>query len=173
MLGLEVDVRPSHVPEVRLPDEAPVAYAERLARDKALAVAGSLVLGADTTVLLDDELLEKPLDADDALQMLRRLQGRTHEVITSVALVSGGTVRQATDITAVTFRPCDDEFLRAYIATGEPMDKAGAYGIQGYGAALVERIDGDFFGVMGLPVRLVLQLLEEAGEPYRFNTPPV
>jgi septum formation protein len=82
-------------------------------------------------------------------------------------------MRQATDITAVTFRPCDDEFLRAYIATGEPMDKAGAYGIQGYGAALVERIDGDFFGVMGLPVRLVLQLLEEAGEPYRFNTPPV
>jgi septum formation protein len=73
----------------------------------------------------------------------------------------------------VTFRPSDDEFLRAYIATGEPMDKAGAYGIQGYGAALVERIDGDFFGVMGLPVRLVLQLLEEAGEPYRFNTPPV
>jgi septum formation protein len=172
MLGLEVVVRPSHVAEVRLPNEPPVAYAERLARDKALAVPGPLVLGADTTVLLDDALLEKPVDAEDALRMLRRLQGRTHEVITSVALVSGGTVRQATDITAVTFRPCADAFLRAYIATGEPMDKAGAYGIQGYGAALVERIDGDFFGVMGLPVRLVLQLLEEAGEPYTFSIRP-
>jgi septum formation protein len=90
-------------------------------------------------------------------------------VITSVALVSGGQVRQATDVTAVTFRPCSDDFLRNYIATGEPMDKAGAYGIQGYGAALVDRIDGDFFGVMGLPVRLVLRLLEEAGVGYRFG----
>jgi hypothetical protein len=79
------------------------------------------------------------LDADDALVMLRKLQGQTHQVITSVALVSNGTLRQATDITSVTFSPRDDDFLRAYIATGEPMDKAGAYGIQGYGAALVER----------------------------------
>ncbi len=169
MLGIPVTVRPSSVPEVREPGEAPVAYAERLARDKARAVPGALVLGADTTVLLEGELLEKPVDAADALRMLRRLQGRTHEVITSVALVSDGRLRQATDITRVTFRPADDEFLRAYIATGEPMDKAGAYGIQGYGAAMVERVDGDFFGVMGLPVRLVLQLLEEAGFPYRFG----
>ncbi|HKV73096.1 MAG TPA: nucleoside triphosphate pyrophosphatase [Gemmatimonadales bacterium] len=169
MLGIPVTVRPSSVPEVRGPGEAPVAYAERLARDKARAVPGDLVLGADTTVLLEGELLEKPADAADALRMLRRLQGRTHEVITSVALVSDGRLRQATDITRVTFRPADDEFLRAYIATGEPMDKAGAYGIQGYGAAMVERVDGDFFGVMGLPVRLVLQLLEEAGFPYRFG----
>ena len=169
MLGIEVVVKPSHIPEAPLEGEAPVAYAERLARDKAVAVPGDLVLGADTTVLLDGELLEKPADAEDAVRMLRRLQGRTHEVITSVALKSAGKVRVATDVTRVTFRACDDDFLRAYVATGEPMDKAGAYGIQGYGAALVERIEGDFFGVMGLPVRLVLRLMEEAGVRYRFG----
>lgn len=169
MLGIAFEVRPSHIPEEWQPGEAPVAYAERLAREKALSVPGDLVLGADTTVLLDGELLEKPVDAEDALRILRRLQGRTHEVISSVALVAGGVVRQATDVTRVTFRCADDDLLRAYIATGEPMDKAGAYGIQGYGAALVERIEGDFFGVMGLPVRLVLGLLEEAGIPYRFG----
>jgi len=169
MLGLSIEVRPSQVPEVRGPTETPIAYAERLAREKARSVSGALVLGADTTVLLDDRLLEKPADAEDALRMLRLLQGRSHEVITAVALVAGGVLRQATDVTAVTFHRCTDDFLRAYIRTGEPMDKAGAYGIQGYGAALVERIDGDFFGVMGLPVRLVLRLLEEAGYPYRFE----
>jgi septum formation protein len=172
MLRIEFEVRPSNIPEIRQPGETPVGYTERLAREKAQSVAGSLVLGADTTVVLEDHVFEKPADAGDALRMLRRLQGRTHQVITSVALVAGGVVRQATDITAVTFRPCDDDFLRAYIATGEPMDKAGSYGIQGYGAALVERIDGDFFGVMGLPVRLVLRLLEEAGHPFRFAATP-
>jgi septum formation protein len=169
MLGLTVEVRPSHIPEERRPGETPIGYTERLAREKALSVPGPLVLGADTTVLLDDQLLEKPADTEDAVRMLRLLQGRTHQVITSVALAADGSLRQATDVTAVTFRPCDDGFLRAYVATGEPMDKAGAYGIQGYGAALVERIDGDFFGVMGLPVRLVVQLLEEAGYAYRFG----
>jgi septum formation protein len=169
MLGIAAEVRPSHIEEVHATGETPLAYVERLARDKARSVPGDLVLGADTTVLLDDTLLEKPADPADALRMLRRLQGRTHEVITSVALVARGTLYQATDITRVTFRPASDTLLEAYIATGEPMDKAGAYGIQGYGAALVERIEGDFFGVMGLPLRLVLQLLEEAGEGYRFG----
>ena len=169
MLGIRVEVRPSHVPEVPAPDESPRAYAERLAREKAAAVAGPLVLGADTTVVVEGEMLEKPADAADALRMLRRLQGRTHEVITAVALRAAETTLVATDVTAVTFRPADDDFLRAYVATGEPMDKAGAYGIQGYGAALVERIEGDFFGVMGLPVRLVLDLLGRAGYPYRFG----
>jgi septum formation protein len=164
-----VEVRPSHIPELRAPDEAPIAYVERLAREKARSVSGALVLAADTTVLLAGELLEKPADAADALRMLRTLQGQTHEVITAVALVSDGTLRQATDVTRVTFRPAEDTFLRAYVATGEPMDKAGAYGIQGYGAALVERIEGDFFGVMGLPVRLVLRLLEAAGFGYGFE----
>ena len=90
-------------------------------------------------------------------------------MVTSVALHAGGVMRVATDVTRVTFRPAGEAFLRAYVATGEPMDKAGAYGIQGYGAALVERVEGDFFGVMGLPVRLVLGLLEEAGEGYEFG----
>jgi len=169
MLGIPFEVRPSHIPEERQPGETPIAYVERLAREKAWSVTGAAVLGADTTVLLGNQLLEKPRDAEDALVMLRRLQGRSHVVITSVVLVADRVTRQATDVTSVTFRPAGDAFLRAYIATGEPLDKAGAYGIQGYGAALVERIDGDFFGVMGLPLRLVLGLMEEAGMRYQFG----
>jgi septum formation protein len=169
MLGIPIEVRPPHVREVRKPGESPQAYVERLAREKAASVPGPLVLGADTTVVVDGEVLEKPVDAADALRMLRRLQGRVHQVITAIALKTPDSMLGATDVTAVTFRPADDDVLRAYVATGEPMDKAGAYGIQGYGAALVERIDGDFFGVMGLPVRLVLDLLARAGHPYRFG----
>ncbi|MGH7583769.1 MAG: Maf family protein [Gemmatimonadales bacterium] len=170
MLHLRVIVSPAQVQEIPLPGEAPRAYANRLARDKARAVPGRLVLGADTIVVLDDAILEKPADSDDALRMLRLLQGRTHTVITAVCLVADGSERHALDETRVTFRPCDDDFLQAYVATGEPADKAGAYGIQRWGAALVERIEGDFFGVMGLPVRLVLKLLSEAGYGYRFPT---
>jgi septum formation protein len=169
MLGIAVRVVPSNIPEVRRPVETPVDYVERLAREKALSVPGDLVLGADTTVVLRDEVLEKPTDPADALRMLRKLQGRTHQVVTSVALVAGEVVDQATDVTSVVFRRLSDELLEAYVATGEPMDKAGAYGIQGYGAALVERIEGDFFSVMGLPIRLVLELLERAGHGYRFE----
>lgn len=169
MLGLPIRVAPANVYEKPLPKEAPLAYSRRLAREKAQAGTGEFVLGADTIVVLDAHLLEKPVDDADALRMLRLLQGRTHEVITSIALVAGGTLYQETDVTKVTFRSADDTFLKAYIATGEPHDKAGAYGIQGYGAALVERVEGDFFGVMGLPVRLVLKLLAEAGWEYRFS----
>jgi len=169
MLGISVRVVSPNVSEIRRPVETPVDYVERLAREKALAVPGRLVLGADTTVVVRDEILEKPVDAADALRMLRKLQGRTHQVVTSIALVAGETIHQATDVTNVVFRRLDEAFLEAYVATGEPMDKAGAYGIQGYGAALVERIDGDFFSVMGLPIRLVLELLDEAGQPYRFE----
>jgi len=173
MLGIPVEVRPSQVPEVRKTGEGPRDYALRLAHDKATAVPGDLVLAADTIVVLDDELLEKPLDEDDAVRMLLRLQGRTHHVITAVALRAAETVFEAVDVTAVTFRPAREGMLRAYVRTGEPMDKAGGYGIQGYGAALVEGIDGDFFGVMGLPIRLVLDLLAEAGVPYAFPGKPV
>ncbi len=169
MLGIPVRVVPSNIPEVRRPVETPVDYVERLAREKALSVPGRLVLGADTTVVIRDEVLEKPADEADALRMLKKLQGRTHQVVTSVALVADETIHQATDVTNVVFRRLSDEFLGAYVATGEPMDKAGAYGIQGYGAALVERVEGDFFSVMGLPLRLVLQLLERAGRAYRFE----
>ncbi len=169
MLGIEATVRPSHVPEVPLPGELPVPYAERLARSKALSVEGRYVLAADTIVVLGREVLEKPVDAADAVRMLMRLSGRTHEVVTAVALAHRGEVRVKTDITKVKFRAITPALAEAYVATGEPMDKAGAYGIQGYGAALVERIEGDFFGVMGLPVRLVLALLEERGVGYRFQ----
>jgi len=169
MLGLEVEVRPPRIPEIRARGEAPRSYVERLAREKAGSVAGDLVLGADTTVVIEGEVLEKPADAGDALRMLRRLQGRRHDVITAIALKTPRGMLSAIDVTGVAFRPADDDFLRAYVATGEPMDKAGAYGIQGYGAALVERIEGDFFSVMGLPVRRVLELMEQAGHPYRFG----
>jgi septum formation protein len=170
MLGIPMRVVPSNVPEVRRLNETPLDYVERLAREKALGVSGRLVLGADTTVIVRDEVLEKPVDQADALRMLGKLQGRTHQVVTSVALVVGGRIHQATDVTNVSFRRMSEEFLRAYVETGEPRDKAGAYGIQGYGAALVERIEGDFFSVMGLPLRLVLKLLDEAGEKYQFPT---
>ncbi len=169
MLGIPVQVVPPNIPEVRRPLETPVDYVERLAREKALSVRGGLVLGADTTVVIRDEVLEKPTDAADALRMLRKLQGRTHQVVTSVVLVVGDAIYQATDVTNVGFRRMSDAYLQAYVATGEPMDKAGAYGIQGYGAALVEKIDGDFFSVMGLPIRLVLSLLDQADQPYCFG----
>jgi septum formation protein len=131
MLGIPVRVVPSNVLEVRRPAETPLDYVERLAREKARGVRGRLVLGADTTVIVRDEVLEKPADETDALRMLGKLQGRTHQVVTSVALVAGERVHQATDVTSVSFRRMTEDFLRAYVATGEPMDKAGAYGIQG------------------------------------------
>ena len=170
MLGIRATVRPSLVPEVRIEGERAVPYAERLARAKALSVEGEYVLAADTVVVLGQDVLEKPADEDDAFRMRRRLSGRTHQVVTAVALAHRGEVRVKTYVTKLTFRALTEELVSAYVATGEPMDKAGSYGIQGYGAALVQGIDGDFFGVMGLPVRLVLQLLEEAGVGYAFPT---
>ena len=169
MLGIPVLVSASDVQEVPLPRELPAAYSRRLARDKARAVPGEFVLGADTIVVIDGTILEKPADPADAVRMLDRLQGQRHEVITSICLVAHGREYEAADVTAVYFRPATREWLAAYVATGEPMDKAGAYGIQGYGAALVDRIEGDFFGVMGLPVRKVLDLMAQAGRPYRFT----
>ncbi len=168
MLHLPIVVVPAEVPEFPLSHETPADYARRLAREKARAVPGALVLGADTIVVLDGEILEKPRDAEHAVAMLGRLQGRSHTVITAICLVADGREFAAADETTVTFRSADKAFLRAYVATGEPMDKAGSYGIQGWGAALVERIEGDFFSVMGLPVRLVIELLEAAGFPYSF-----
>lgn len=169
MLGIPVVVSVSDVQEIPLPNEEPAGYARRLARDKARAVPGQFVLGADTIVVIDDQILEKPIDAADAVRMLSRLQGRRHEVITAVCLVADGREYEAQDVTAVFFRPATTLTLEQYVATGEPMDKAGSYGIQGFGAALVDRIEGDFFGVMGLPVRLVLDLMAAAGRPYRFG----
>jgi len=169
MLGIPLRVVPSNIPEVRRSLETPMDYVERLAREKALSVPGDLVLGADTTVVVRDAVLEKPGDQAEALEMLRRLQGRTHQVVTSVALVAKEIVHQATDVTNVTFRRLDDAFLEAYVATGEPMDKAGAYGIQGYGATIVERIDGDYFAVMGMPLGRLVDLMAQLGVRYDFG----
>ncbi len=166
MLGFRVTVHPANVQEIPLPNEAPDDYARRLARDKARAVPGEYVLGADTIVVMGDVLLEKPEDADGALRMLQSLRGRTHEVITAVALQARGTMFEACDRTKVWFGSPSDTWLQEYVATGEPLDKAGGYGIQGYGAVLVDRIEGDYFSVMGLPLRLVISLLAEAGVPY-------
>jgi septum formation protein len=173
MLGIPHDVDPPVVDERFEPAELPELHAARLARDKALAVArrrpGDVVLGADTVVVLGDRVLGKPVSATEAERMLEALAGREHRVVTAVALARDGELWERCDVTRVWFRPLSRELIRAYVATGEPLDKAGAYGVQGYGAVLVERIDGDFFSVMGLPLRLVVDLLEAAGRPYRFT----
>jgi nucleoside triphosphate pyrophosphatase len=173
MLHIPFEVRPSGVEERPTPDESPPDYVVRVAREKAAAVAarapGAVVLAADTEVVLDGDIFGKPADVAGAVAMLRRLQGRTHQVLTAVAVAQDGRVEYALDATAVTFRTCDAEVLAAYAATGEPLDKAGAYAVQGLGAPLIERVEGDFFGVMGLPLRLALDLLARFGRPYRFT----
>ena len=165
MLGLPIRIAPADILERPLPREVPLAYSKRLAREKAQAVVGEYVLGADTIVVLDDHLLEKPVDRADAVRMLSLLQGRTHEVISSVALMAGGRLFQATDVTRVTFRAADVPYLEAYVATGEPMDKAGAYGIQGHAALFVENLVGSYTGVMGLPLYETGVLLQRFGYP--------
>jgi septum formation protein len=173
MLGIPHQVDPSDVPEVPAPGEPAERVAVRLAGEKATQVAarhpGTPVLAADTVVALGSRLLGKPASAAEAGRMLAELSGREHRVVTAVALAHDGRVEQRHDVTRVWFRPLTPQTIEAYVATGEPMDKAGAYGVQGYGAVLVERIEGDFFSVMGLPVRLVVELLEVAGVPYRFT----
>jgi septum formation protein len=134
---------------------------------RALAPEGSIseqliVLGADTTVTLDSHILGKPADAADAARMLRLLSGRTHRVITGVAVVTAARTEVAAEVTAVKFLTLSDEDIAAYIATGEPMDKAGAYAIQGRAARWIPRIEGDYFNVVGLPLALVTTLLESA-----------
>jgi septum formation protein len=174
LLGIEHQVDAAHdVDETPHPGEDPEGLATRLAREKADGVAhrhpGVPVLAADTVVVLDGEVLNKPVDPADAEVMLTRLAGREHVVVTAVALAHDGRVDVRADRTRVRFRALSPETIRAYVATGEPLDKAGAYGLQGYGAVLVERIEGDCFGVMGLSLRLVVDLLEAAGRPYRFT----
>ncbi|HUF13627.1 MAG TPA: Maf family protein [Longimicrobiales bacterium] len=179
-LGLDFEVLPADVDESPVRGEAPEAMALRLAEAKALSIAhvrpDALVVGSDTIVVVDGQVLGKPSDEDDAVRMLLRLQGREHRVETGVAVVApppdgGRAARVASSAVgvAVRFHPFDEDFARAYVRTGEPLDKAGAYGIQGYGSALVERIDGDYFAVMGLPVTRMLRHLEELGWSYRFE----
>ncbi|HEY6807922.1 MAG TPA: nucleoside triphosphate pyrophosphatase [Gemmatimonadales bacterium] len=173
MLGLAFRVDAPDIDETRGPGEPPEAYVVRLARAKAAAVAarapGELVLAADTTVTLDGRVFEKPGSPAEAGEFLQALSGRTHRVMTAVAVGRDARLEDALDVTAVTFRPLSARIIADYVATGESMDKAGGYATQGMGAALVERIEGDFFGVMGLPLRLALELLERFGRPYRFT----
>ena len=173
MLRIPFRVVSPDVDEHVLPGEAPELYVRRLSRAKAEAVVsqapGELILAADTTVVLDSEIFGKPDSPAHAVAMLERLQGRTHEVLTAVAVARDVEVAQALDVSRVTFRPVDRAALAAYVATEEPLDKAGAYAIQGLGAPLIERVEGDFFGVMGLPLRLALDLLAKFGRPYRFT----
>jgi septum formation protein len=183
--GFAFEVRAADIAEDPRAGEDPIAYVVRLAREKAEAVYGELmlsagerrdagpwtalrsaqddkllVLGADTTVVVDGEILGKPVDAGDAARMLRMLSGRTHRVITGVAVVSASRTEVAAEVTAVKFLTLSEEEISAYVATGEPMDKAGAYAIQGRAAKWIPRIEGDYFNVVGLPLALVSSLLE-------------
>jgi septum formation protein len=170
-VGLVATVEPADVDERLVPGRDPVDHAVALAAAKAAAVAGrhtgtpALVLGADTVVVLDGEALGKPRDADDARRALTRLSGRRHDVVTAWSLVDArtGAVHAGVGRTAVWFRALSADEITAYVATGEPLDKAGAYGIQGVGALLVERIDGDHATVVGLPVAAVALALRHLG----------
>jgi septum formation protein len=171
-VGWSFEALPVDLDETPVPGEDPVAYVERLAREKAEAAASRVpdrvVLGCDTTVVIDDQKLGKPLDNDDARRMIRMLSGRWHEVLTGVALISPGiragdpAIRRVThESTRVRFAELSDDEIDWYVATGEPMDKAGAYAIQGCAAFFIEAIEGDYFNIVGLPVRLVYKLMKE------------
>jgi septum formation protein len=173
LVGIAHEQRPADVDESVLPGESPAPHAERLARAKAETLArqhpDALVIAADTIVVIDGHILGKPRDRADAEAMLARLSGREHTVVTALALARGGDVRSSVEEVAVRFRALLPSEITAYVATGEPMDKAGAYGIQGYGATIVERITGDYFAVMGLPLASVVRLARDLGAAYAFG----
>lgn len=173
LVGIAHEVRPADVDESVGDGERPDAYVERLALEKARAIAAgvadAVVVAADTTVVIDGDILGKPGSVDEAKAMLRRLAGRTHEVFTGMAVVHGDRVASGVERVVVRFRSLDDGEIAAYVATKEPMDKAGAYGIQGYGATIVERIEGDYFSVMGLGLVRLVRLLEAVGVRYAFD----
>jgi septum formation protein len=174
LIGIEHEVRPANIDESMRPREAPRRHAERLAREKATAIAKRdpdlITIAADTIVVINRKVLGKPRDTDDAARMLALLSGREHVVTTAVAVSRGKKLRSAVEEVRVKFRRLRDDEIEAYIATGEPMDKAGAYGIQGYGATIVERIEGDYFAVMGLPIVRLIGLLRDVGVHYRFGS---
>ena len=172
--GIPFVVQAANIPESPLENESPQACAQRLAREKVLAVAqqspADLILGADTIVVVDDLMLGKPTDTSDAMRMLRLLSGRTHEVITGVCLMRRGNSAPSGEfpvlsvrfeVTRVVMEKITDQEIRDYVATGEPMDKAGAYAIQGIASRWISRIEGDYFNVVGLPVSRVYRMLQE------------
>jgi septum formation protein len=172
--GIPFQGEAADIDETPLPGESPRNCAERLAREKALAIfsrhKNGIILGADTIVVVDAELLGKPLDENDAARMLRLLSGRSHQVITGVCLVGNSRSDQTTvfedvrsETTDVTMSPLSEKDIRFYVSSREPMDKAGAYAIQGIASRWITRIDGDYCNVVGLPVALVWRMLKERG----------
>lgn len=168
-LGVEFEIAPSDISERLHADEAPPDYIIRLARAKVIAVArkreSGLVIGADTIVVLDGRVLGKPENEEDAEQMLRQLSGRWHAVMTGVALYDISTRREVADYdkTLVRFAQLTDKEIEWYVSSGEPKDKAGAYGIQGLGSLFVEEVAGNYFNVVGLPIPLIYRLARRLG----------
>ena len=173
LVGIPHEVRPADIDETLLPGETPEGHSERLAREKVRTIASrepdAVVVGSDTIVVVDGDILGKPRDMDEARRMLARLSGRAHTVFTAVAVARGPRMAAGVERVGVTFRALASWEIDAYVATGEPMDKAGAYGIQGFGATIVERVDGDYFAVMGLPLVRLVRLLAEVGIRYEFG----
>ena len=173
LIGIPHTVAPADIDETPFDDEQPHAHAERLARGKAEVIAerepDAVVVAADTIVVVDGDILGKPRDDAMAAAMLRRLSGRAHVVLTAVAVSHGGRTVSGVESVDVTFRVLSDADVARYIATGEPMDRAGAYGIQGFGATIVDRIDGDYFAVMGLALGRMVRLMAALGVEYRFG----
>src|ERR1035441_8724944 len=165
--GVIFEVQPSDILEDPLQGEKAKDCAQRLAREKALAIAqkrpNDPVLGADTVVVIDNQILNKPVDAADAIRMLRLLSGRTHQVVTGACLVANGQPSVSSETTLVTMTEISEKEIIDYVATGEPMDKAGAYAIQGIASRWIPRIEGDYSNVVGLPLALVYRMLRQAG----------
>ena len=171
LIGVPHEVRPADIDETHRAGESPAAYAERLAREKACAIdaPAAVTIGSDTIVVVDGDILGKPRDRAHALEMLRRLSGRSHVVMTAVAVRWKGRIASGVEEVGVTFRTLTERDIERYVDTGEPMDKAGAYGIQGYGATIVERVDGDYFAVMGLALNRLTRLAADVGLRYDFG----
>lgn len=168
-IGLDFSIEPADIDEGVKPSEPPLAYAVRVAKEKAemagKRTAEGIIIAADTIVVCNNLILGKPSDPADAGRMLRMLSGRMHQVITGLAVMDAASGRMAADsaVTMVWFRELTDREIGAYIATGEPLDKAGAYGIQGMGGLLVDRIEGCYFNVVGLPISLLYRILKDFG----------
>jgi len=176
-LGVSSTVQPADIDETPAAGECPEDYVGRMAREKAAVVAATapgdaVVLAADTTVVIDDDVLGKPRDQLDGLAMLARLSGRTHRVMTAVCLRAGARSGEELVVTQVTFSRLDRALCEAYLATDEPWDKAGAYGIQGLGGALVESIQGSYSNVVGLPLAQTWRLLARFNVATTLGAPP-
>jgi septum formation protein len=167
-VGWDFEKHVADIDETELDGENPADYVQRLAKEKAEAVAqnyeNTLVLGADTTVVIDDKIIGKPVDVNDARKMLKMLSGREHEVLTGVALVKGNVAKVGLQITSVKFNKMNDEEIEFLVQNGEPLDKAGAYAVQAQAALFIEKIEGDYWNVVGLPINLVYHLMKSLSD---------